>query len=513
MSIISIINEEIQNLAEELNRISMQTAVDKHMFGPVYHGTTTENRENIEREGFKIFMGSERSENIRNGYITNRDYAQGTPPPIHHLGYGVYFTTVKAIGSRFNQDSTKGLKTYYLDVPRLATINFASPKRMMEWWIQNGYDASLAKQGQQGRIDATKKMTETLMKNYDAVWFKGKTMYRVLDGDQIVVFDTSKIYQIDPALAGELEIGSKVRRTTDKFDYQYSYSTDSGESRTLRTRPTIAKDTIGVILAKKPTEDIIQRFKDPLTGKPLNNSIGWFGDSKYIYKVKWNKGGTEANALDKDLEPLKQNVKQPAEVNEEIRVDNIREEIIEELQNLLWEGVADKYAEKQFNISDPNAEMNAKALSGIKPEDDLSMGELVGKMRNFDYYDDSDKSNKFVNIYMNPKKLDNFDAGVRAVSHNADGNLFVAQNDYSFYHSEMSNVINDGGKYNIGNGYDVNKNITWYRIADTNKFRYSGTFVNQTRNMTPEIIQKALELLRAKNPDLEFIENSNYKRD
>jgi hypothetical protein len=325
MNLIQIIREELQGLNEDLNKISMQTAVDRKMFGPVYHGTTTENRENIEREGFKIFVGADRGENIRHGYPGERAYAQGTPPPIHHLGYGIYFTTVKTIAKAFNVNSGKGLKTYYLDVPKLATINFASPKRMMDWWLANGYDAELAKSGQQGRIDATKRMTETLMKNYDAVWFKGKTMYRVLDGDQIVVFNTNNIYQIDPALAGELEIGSKVRRTNDKFDYQYIYTTDSDEPvRVHRAKPTISKGTIGVIIKKRPTEEILQQW----VNSNQDPSTAWFKDSKYIYSVKWNKGGTEMNALDKDIEPFKQKEIEPKKMVAEI----VREEI-NEMQN------------------------------------------------------------------------------------------------------------------------------------------------------------------------------------
>jgi hypothetical protein len=315
-----MINEEETIINEELNKISLQTAVDKKMFGPVYHGTTTENREKIEREGFKIFMGAEAGENIRHGYPGEQEYAHGTPPPIHHLGYGIYFTTVKAIAKAFNVDSAKGLKTYYLDVPRLETINFASPKRMMDWWIKNGYDPELAKTGQQGRIDATKRMTEALMKNYDAVWFKGKTMYRVLDGDQIVVFDTQKIYQIDPELAGELEIGSKIRRTTDKFDYQYTYNTDSSEPiRTLKTTPSVLKGTIGIIVDKKSTKDILQRWKNRVP-PPDNDAIAnaWFKDSDYVYTIKWNKGGTENNVLDKDLEPLNKQKMVAEIINEEI---------------------------------------------------------------------------------------------------------------------------------------------------------------------------------------------------
>jgi hypothetical protein len=314
-------NDKVQGLDEDLNKISLQNATDRKMFGPVYHGTTTENRENIEREGFKIFVGTDRGENIRHGYPGQRAYAHDIPPPIHHLGYGIYFTTVKTIAKRFNVDSAKGLKTYYLDVPRLATINFASPNKMMDWWLANGYNGELAKSGQEGRVEATKNMTETLKKNYDAIWFKGKTIYKVLDGDQVVVFDTNNIYQIDSSLAGELEIGSKVRRTEDRFDYRYSYSTISGESKTLKTIPTIAKGTVGVIVDKKPVEPMLNQWHN-VVGRTEPH---WAEGSDYVYVVKWNKGGTESNILDKYITPYNVTNKQVAEiVNEEL--ENLSED-------------------------------------------------------------------------------------------------------------------------------------------------------------------------------------------
>jgi len=318
MNIKSIINEELQNLNEDLNKISLQSAIDHKMFGPVYHGTTEDNRSNIEQHGFKIFVGTNGGENIRHGY-PEQIYAHGAPPPIHHLGYGIYFTTVKTIAKKFNVNSGKGLKTYYLNIPRLETINLASPKKMMDWWIANGYDIELAKQSQQGRIDATLKLTENLKQKYDAVWFKGKTMYSVLDGDQIVVFNPENIYQIDTTLAGELEIGSKVRRTNDKFEYKYSYDTNTGkQDRILSEVPSIPKGTIGTIVSKMPTENLQQSWQKN------NNTPHWTTGSNFMYRIKWNKGGTESNALDKDIEPFKNK--------------NINEIISEELQNL-FEGI------------------------------------------------------------------------------------------------------------------------------------------------------------------------------
>ena len=303
-------NNKTVSINEKLNRLSKQQAVDRGMFGPVYHGTTEENRERIGDEGFKVFVGGSRSGDIRHGYKGDTEYAQGIPAPIHHLGYGIYFTTIKSISKIYNVNNVKGLQEYYLDIPRLATINFASPKKMMEWWILNGYDSKLAKQGEQGRIEATKKMTENLKQNYDAVWFKGKGLHKLLDGDQVVVFDPERIYLADPSLAGEKEIGSKVKRTEDKYDYTFKINTYTGkQERIQNTAPSILKGAIGIILDKKPAEPMRQHW----------NSIGhtdphWTEGSDYVYKIKWNKGGTEFNVLDKDIEPYtsmtKKNIKE-----------------------------------------------------------------------------------------------------------------------------------------------------------------------------------------------------------
>ena len=108
--------------------------------------------------------------------------------------------------------ATKGLKTYYLDIPKYETINFAVPHTMMSWWIKNGYDPELAKKN---RVAATKGLTEHLKSQWDAVWFKGQGLRKLLDGDQICVYDPSRVYEIDPTLSKPGDIGSKVRRKSD----------------------------------------------------------------------------------------------------------------------------------------------------------------------------------------------------------------------------------------------------------------------------------------------------------
>jgi hypothetical protein len=249
-------------------KISPQEALDRKLFGPVYHGTSPENRDRIEREGFKIHKGERGDLGISHGYPIG-EYALGRPAPVHHLGYGIYFTTVKAIGKKFNNNSARGLKIYYLDVPTLKTINFGVPNTMMKWWLENGYDmpevkdyssdSSISKQ----RVKATENLTGQLSSKYDAVWFKGKGLRTLLDGDQIVVFDTGRIYEIDPKLASGLEAGAKVVRKEDGMT--------------------------GVVRNKRELGDKSKYHKG----------------SKHLFEVKWKKGGVDYNVKDFEIEPVK----------------------------------------------------------------------------------------------------------------------------------------------------------------------------------------------------------------
>jgi len=241
----------------KMNRISQQDAIDRKLFGPVYHGTTEDRREAIGDQGFVVYEGEEGSGDIQHGY-QNQAYHEGIPAPVHHLGYGVYFTTVKSIAKTFAGGTTRGMKMYYLDVPRLETINFGAPKTMMKWWISQGYDPELAKKD---RVAATKKLTENLKSKYDAVWFKGKGLHKLLDGDQIVVFDPSRVYEVDPSMTKPGDIGSKVQRKADGM---------KGVIRQIRNL----------------APDVGQQY---------------YGGATRLLEVKWQKGGTDYNVYDRDV--------------------------------------------------------------------------------------------------------------------------------------------------------------------------------------------------------------------
>lgn len=116
-----------------------------------------------------------------------------------------------------------------------------------------------------GRGNSSKELSS----KYDAVWFKGKGIRRLLDGDQICVFNVNNIFEIDHSLSQPMEIGSKVRRKSDGM--------------------------IGRILKK---EDI----KGWPTG--IRNLHKWLTpETKMLYTIVWNKGGTQRNIPDYQLEP------------------------------------------------------------------------------------------------------------------------------------------------------------------------------------------------------------------
>jgi hypothetical protein len=276
----------------KVKKLSPQEVADKKLFGPVFHGTSEDARKEIEGGGFKIFYGHERSGNVTHGYEAS-DYWGGIPAPIHHLGFGIYFTTSKTIAKSFNHGTTRGLKVYFLDVPRLETINFGAPRTMMKWWLENGYDydrSPLTTYGnpqtnlnsiREERYQATLHLTDGLKKKHDAVWFKGKGMYRLLDGDQVCVYDPNNIYEMDIKMAKKGEVGSKVVATIDIDRYN-------------RGTVDIPKGTRGLILKKEDTKDWLTRYP----------GATWAHNTPFFYTIKWDKGGTMQQILDNWITPL-----------------------------------------------------------------------------------------------------------------------------------------------------------------------------------------------------------------
>src|SRR6185437_6791681 len=100
--------------------ISPQQAKDDNMFGPMYQGTTGDLAEIIKQGfdpkksipiGIGRSMFSGRPVGTSNGYQFAPYLGWSIAPPIHHLGFGSYFTTVKAYAKQFSGGSMKGQRT------------------------------------------------------------------------------------------------------------------------------------------------------------------------------------------------------------------------------------------------------------------------------------------------------------------------------------------------------------------------------------------------------------------
>ena len=213
-------NEILKEAIGPVKSISKQEAIDKKMFGPVYHGTN-KNIDDILQSGFNVKHSIPQTIDQRGRPVESSNgmsfapYTAGgnIPAPIHWLGWGVYFSLVKSIATQYNGGTTKGLKEFYLDVHNVETINFGSPNTMMAWWKKNGYDPSpdlLKNNDIKGWIKATGNLTRALRQQFDAVYYRGKGIHRLLDGSQICVYDSSKIYVIDQKLSKSGDVGSKV---------------------------------------------------------------------------------------------------------------------------------------------------------------------------------------------------------------------------------------------------------------------------------------------------------------
>lgn len=156
--------------------------------------------------------------------------------------------------------------------------------------------------------------------------------------------------------------------------------------------------------------------------------------------------------------------------------------IINEEINTYYEGVGDKYAERRFNIPNQDDEFEKEYQQKLKKDNPSpENGKLVATV-------EDRTSHEFVNIYKNPKSLKNFGENVRGISDN-NGNLYLAQFDKRFLHSDIGNAL----KIDLKN---TNEFISWLRLRTNDIFITSYTFVESLKGMNDEsfkIVQQRIE--------------------
>jgi len=132
------------------------------------------------------------------------------------------------------------------------------------------------------------------------------------------------------------------------------------------------------------------------------------------------------------------------------------------------EGVGDKYLQSKGVMPDSGDEFEKRWQQKQKSDSrDAINGEVVGQV----VVDDKNAINGkgVINVYKNPKSLENFDKDVRAISDN-EGNLYVGQFNSNYLHDNIGDAVG------IPDTYDTTKYMTWVRVGDTNKFYQSYSF-------------------------------------
>lgn len=292
--------------------ISPQDAVDQKMFGPMYHGTQAD-LSDIIATGFDKYRSIPTNTNVTSNGYSFENYGQtGIAAPIHHLGFGTYFTTVKAIAKAYAGNTMKGMSTFYLASTKVEEINFGSPNTMMRWWLANGYNMTVEDTRTRDRkawLQATNNLTKTLSARSDAVWFLGKGMRKLLDGDQVCVFDPSLIRVVDPKRATGLQIGAKVTHTQvlkTRFQGSNIFYVDDLKPDDFMTAGRLAGNGWrGVYRGDEAPHPTVGRFPVHFIPPPGMVGIitrapteadGWFS-------VKWKKGGEMYNYTREELQP------------------------------------------------------------------------------------------------------------------------------------------------------------------------------------------------------------------
>jgi hypothetical protein len=189
-----------------------------------------------------------------------------------------------------------------------------------------------------------------------------------------------------------------------------------------------------------------------------------------------------------------------------INKDDIKESIISELESLTEskaldkntvenlipsEGIADKYAERQFNIPDSSAEQDYQATKAMQANN--TMGEYVGDVK-----EENNNGAQKVRVFANPRNLEGFQKQARAIS-DINGNMFVAERDGRFSHDELKRVIMKSKYGNSGTGY-----MEWYRQGSSNIFGWSVTYTTNNQ-FDKKTEAKYLDVLKRKNSQFRYL--------
>ena len=212
---------------------------------------------------------------------------------------------------------------------------------------------------------------------------------------------------------------------------------------------------------KQDVRNLLQRAEEK------NPQYGFY---EYYYN---NESVMKENIKDQIINLLSESLMEKKHIAEIVEIENHVDEIIE--------GVINKSRQRLFNMPNPDVEQERQADAALPKGDDPNMGEYVGFI-----------PVENAKIYLNPRSLWKFEADVRALS-DLQGNLYVATTDERFPHNEISDAVNNMGKYHIGDA------VQWYRYKD-----YPVFVLSNSNHITGEILENARHAAVQKNPRFGF---------
>jgi len=185
------------------------------------------------------------------------------------------------------------------------------------------------------------------------------------------------------------------------------------------------------------------------------------------------------------------------------KLQNNKSDIINFIQsNNVNEGVADKYAEKEFGIPD---EFTKHSIIQKTQE---NQNKPVAKFKT--------RRGFVIPIYKNPKSLEGFENNVRAIS-DLEGNIYVTPYDKDFVHDEIGIALGlqwTEVYYYVGNNVEDFKYLILLRIGDTNKFGLSTSnsdVIYKGSDVEKKRLEYLLKQVKNKNPQFEYTGKLHWK--
>lgn len=163
-------------------------------------------------------------------------------------------------------------------------------------------------------------------------------------------------------------------------------------------------------------------------------------------------------------------------------------------EGVLTESLADKYAEREFNVNNTNTEQDVQAAGVIQAQEEQPVAYVQGR------------SERPTAIYKNPKSLKYFGSNTRGII-DPEGNIYVAQRDGNFNHGNLGMALGFMRSESDAMFKHLEKYMLINRVKITNAFGLSDSsadFAEDEFDDNYPIVVGFLRAAKTKNPQYDF---------